>query len=192
MLLRTAGRQLSVGPDHAPPREAMGRGQHVADRPGRLHRARINEKAGRDARPLLAMWTCLEATSVGHDVLLMYGRRHELVTVPPCDVLHVVGVGPEGMENVVRTYRDVGVVADEPTAELIASVDWMGRYKVARPSRQISHRVIQPSVVDISTKLVATDSSDWRRRARGAALPGRYDVRRVGRHVNPSRWRYGD
>src|SRR5258708_40288780 len=67
----------------------------------------------------------LEVARVCDDVLLVDQRGHELEAVPPYDRLDVVRVGPERVEHVIGTHRDVGVVADEATAKAVGGDDRM-------------------------------------------------------------------
>jgi hypothetical protein len=61
----------------------------------------------------------------GGDVLLVDPRRHELDSIEPGDVLHVVAVGPKSVEGIVGTGSDISVVAEEASAEPIARVNWL-------------------------------------------------------------------
>ena len=53
----------------------------------------------------------------------MDGRRHELEPIEPSDALHVVAVGPKGVEHFVGTGSYIGVVAEEASTEPVARVD---------------------------------------------------------------------
>ena len=110
--------------------------------------------------------------------------RHELETVPPDDRLHVVGISPKRVERVVRADGDVGVVTDEATAKLVASVDWMGRDQLGGAGAQINHRVVESGIVDVVAKCEAVDPTLGRRRGIGTGLPGRNDISGIGRQVD--------
>ena len=71
-----------------------------------------------------------------------------LETHEPVNALHVVGIRPKRVEAIVRSGRDVSVVANEAAAEKITSIDWLSCNRVGHTRGQVRHHVIQPSIVD--------------------------------------------
>ncbi len=55
---------------------------------------------------------CLETVVRCGDVLLVDGRGHTFKPIEPGDALHVVAVGPKGVEHLIGTGGNVAVVAD--------------------------------------------------------------------------------
>src|SRR5512141_2959997 len=78
----------------------------------------------------------------GYHVFLVDERWHELKSIEPHDRLLVVRVGPEGMEDIIGADRDTGVVADEPAAEAVASVDRMRADHLDSARANVSHIVV--------------------------------------------------
>jgi hypothetical protein len=90
----------------------------------------------------------LEVAGGGDDVLLVDRGRDELEPVEPDHALEVVGVRPEGVEDVVGSNGDVRVVTEEPATEPIPGVDRVGADVVRDVRRQVPDPVIQPRVVE--------------------------------------------
>jgi hypothetical protein len=65
----------------------------------------------------------LERSGNSRNVLLVDRCRDKLKAVEPDACLHIVSVGPERVEGVVRAGTDIGVVAEEATTEAIARVN---------------------------------------------------------------------
>src|SRR2546423_15517079 len=103
----------------------------------------------------------------------MYCRRHELEPVPPNDRLNVIGIGPERMQDVIGTNRDIGIVADKAAAEVVACVDRMCGDNVANTCAQISDGVVEPRVMDVVPTRQAVDPAPWWGWRIGAGLPRR-------------------
>src|SRR5438876_5737539 len=121
----------------------------------------------------------LELAGCGDDILLVDLRRGEVEAVPPLDRLHVVRVGPERMEGVVRADGEIGVVTDESTAEVITAVDRMRAHLLAGARSDIRDEVVEARVVDVPIESRAVDAALRRRWGCLAGLPGRNDVRTV-------------
>ena len=97
-------------------------------------------------------------------------RRGEFETVEPSHVLHLVAVGPEGMQNVVGAGSHVGVITEEAAAEAIPGVDALSGH--GGVGAQVVDDVIKPRVVDVITERGAVDPPLGRRRPRRTRLPG--------------------
>src|SRR5207245_11355474 len=101
----------------------------------------------------------LEPAGCGDHVLLMDLRRGEVEAIPPLHRLHVVGVGPERVEGVVRTDGKIGVVTDESTAEVVTAVDRMRAHLLAGARSDIRDEVVEARVVDVPIDGRALDSA---------------------------------
>ena len=61
-------------------------------------------------------------TGRGNYIFLIDHRRHKLKAIEPDYSLLIIRVGPEGMEGVIGSDRQAGVVTDESAAEAVARV----------------------------------------------------------------------
>src|SRR5207248_2586740 len=69
----------------------------------------------------------LELVALRDNVLVAPDKRRvEEAAEVPGDALHVVGVSPHSMEPIIGASGNVGVVADEASAEAVPSVDGLG------------------------------------------------------------------
>ena len=63
----------------------------------------------------------------------MNKRRHELEPVKPHHSLHVVAVGPKGVEHIVGASGDVGIIAEEASTEAVERVDELSVHGARAP-----------------------------------------------------------
>jgi len=70
-------------------------------------------------------------------------RWCEFQPVPPHYVLHVVSVGPEGVEDPIRAGRHIGVITKEPATEATTCVDVLSAHGVCARA-QVADDVVQP------------------------------------------------
>src|SRR5262245_1983032 len=147
----------------------------------------------------------LEIPAARDDVLLVNGRRHELGTIKPHDVLDVVRVRPKGVEKVVRAGGDVRIIAEEASTEAVTRVDVLSVHGIRAPA-QVADDVVESRVVNVAPKKVTRYATNWRgrpgkahlpRRNRGAPVGGEINVTICGNrcgleHVlDRTRWRWG-
>ena len=80
---------------------------------------------------LVGVLVYLERSFSGDNILLMdIGSSRPLNSAKPVNGLDVIAVGPEGVEGVVRSDGDIGVVTKKRAAELITAVDGLSRYLI--------------------------------------------------------------
>src|SRR5262252_7025 len=101
-----------------------------------------------EPRPLVVRHPQVVTTAISKltadrgDVLLVYARGNKLETIKPGDTLHVVAVGPKGMENVIRPGSDVSVVAEEGPAEAVTCVNRLSSHDCACTGSQVAHCIV--------------------------------------------------
>ena len=79
-----------------------------------------------------------EIARARYHVLLVNRRGHELRTIEPDYVLHIVGICPECMERVVCADGEIGIIADESASESVAGVRRLRRHFIENAPRQAS------------------------------------------------------
>jgi hypothetical protein len=107
------------------------------------------------------------------DVLLVDRRWYELEPVKPHHVLHVVAVGPEGVEVAGRCGRHVGVIPKEAAVEPVAGVDGMRAYDIRHVCCDVASKVVEARVVDVIAEHVTRDATDRVSRSGSTRLPRR-------------------
>jgi hypothetical protein len=114
----------------------------------------------------------LEVTCRGNHVLLVNIRPcRPLESAEPIHRLDVVGIGPERMEGIVRSHRDVRVVPNKAATELIPCVDGMGGHRLIDVRRQVSDHIVEPGIVDVIAECLAVGAAQTGRAEHGTGLP---------------------
>src|SRR5262245_19585662 len=124
-----------------------------------------------------------ETPAACDDVLLVNQCRHELEPVKPHHGLHVVAVGPKGVENTVGAGGNVGIIAEEASTEAVTRVDELSVHGICAPA-QVADDVVESRVVYVGPKKVTCDATNRCRRPGKTRLPRRNRGPSISAEIN--------